>query len=422
MANVDIGELETVERKLSELSSLLEELLAYPGCSALDSSILDSVSGGNISTHHSGNMICSQASTIDVGDSIDQDIVDSFLNFPGDCEFLGPVLADHTHDELLNTCLWIDNSSLGFHQIPDSNALGKVEGSNGKTLLDAVVPDSYSCIDDAFNLSSAQDTCKSGVFGVGSSLPLACKIPESDSGNGNVDATAAALKSIMQPQKAASGSKRRAKPGGNHKSRPRDRQQIQDRVKELRELVPNGGKCSIDALLDKTVKHMLYLRSVTDQALLLKQWLKPGQKVEQYRTRTSSESKGSAKHDAHWDFECFVEQKACPIHVEDLAHPGHLLIEVLCNERVMFLEIANVIRGVELNILKGVMQNREDNTWAHFIVEVNLDKVHFLYSLLYQPFRLTSLHCTVTGLERISEARHILAFDAASASNEKSHL
>ncbi|CAN1135131.1 Transcription factor bHLH155 [Linum perenne] len=245
MANVDIGELETVERKLSELSSLLEELLAYPGCSALDSSILDSVSGGNISTHHSGNMICSQASTIDVGDSIDQDIVDSFLNFPGDCEFLGPVLADHTHDELLNTCLWIDNSSLGFHQIPDSNALGKVEGSNGETLLDAVVPDSYSCIDDAFNLSSAQDTCKSGVFGVGSSLPLACKIPESDSGNGNVDATAAALKSIMQPQKAASGSKRRAKPGGNHKSRPRDRQQIQDRVKELRELVPNGGKVTI---------------------------------------------------------------------------------------------------------------------------------------------------------------------------------
>ncbi|CAN1135132.1 Transcription factor bHLH157 [Linum perenne] len=139
-------------------------------------------------------------------------------------------------------------------------------------------------------------------------------------------------------------------------------------------------------------------------------------------TRTSSESKGSAKHDAHWDFECFVEQKACPIHVEDLAHPGHLLIEVLCNERVVFLEIANVIRGLELNILKGVMQNREDNTWAHFIVEVNLDKVHLLYSLLYQPFRLTSLHCTVTGLERISEARHILAFDAASASNEKSHL
>ncbi|CAN1275458.1 Transcription factor bHLH157 [Linum perenne] len=99
-----------------------------------------------------------------------------------------------------------------------------------------------------------------------------------------------------------------------------------------------------------------------------------------------------------------------------------LAVEVLCNERVVFLEIANVIRGLELNILKGVMQNREDNTWAHFIVEVNLDKVHLLYSLLYQPFRLTSLHCTVTGLERISEARHILAFDAASASNEKSHL
>ncbi|CAN0926515.1 Transcription factor bHLH157 [Linum grandiflorum] len=347
--DVDIRELETVGSKLSELSSLLEELQAYPGCSsALDSRILGAFSGVNFSTNFCGNMSF-QVSTTTVGDSIDQDIVDSFLNFPEDCEVhesLGPVLADHTHDELLNSWMMDD----GCHQ----------------TLLDASVPDSYSY------------PCKSGIVSVGSSHPSACIIPATDSVNGNVDTTSAALKSMMesllssdqtdklsnnrQPQRGQKSSslasqRRRTKPGGNnHKSRPRDRQRIQERVKELRVLVPNGGKCSIDGLLDKTVKHMLYLTSVTDQAQLLKMWVNQGQKVKQ---RTNL------------DFKCFGEQNEYPIHVEELAHPGHLLIEVLCNERVLFLEIAHVICSLELNILKGVMQNRDNNTWAHFVVEAS---------------------------------------------------
>ncbi|XP_077226224.1 uncharacterized protein LOC143859391 [Tasmannia lanceolata] len=54
--------------------------------------------------------------------------------------------------------------------------------------------------------------------------------------------------------------------GDTQRQRPRDRQMIQDRVKELREMVPSGAKCSIDALLDRTVKHMLFLQSVMNQA------------------------------------------------------------------------------------------------------------------------------------------------------------
>ncbi|KAJ0491142.1 putative myc-type, basic helix-loop-helix (bHLH) domain, transcription factor LHW [Helianthus annuus] len=46
---------------------------------------------------------------------------------------------------------------------------------------------------------------------------------------------------------------------------------IQDRVKELREIVPNSAKCSIDALLEHTMKHMLFLQSVTKHADKLKQ-------------------------------------------------------------------------------------------------------------------------------------------------------
>ena len=99
--------------------------------------------------------------------------------------------------------------------------------------------------------------------------------------------------------------KRGGRKGNSHKPRPRDRQLIQDRVKELRELIPNGSKvnhsrahwlrsaitisyllnlessvlmsfscaiqCSIDTLLDRTVSHMLFLQSISSQAEKLKQ-------------------------------------------------------------------------------------------------------------------------------------------------------
>ncbi|KAJ4955360.1 hypothetical protein NE237_012143 [Protea cynaroides] len=54
--------------------------------------------------------------------------------------------------------------------------------------------------------------------------------------------------------------KKRARPGNTFRPRPRDRQLIQDRIKELRELVPNGLKCNIDFLLGHTIKHMLFLQ------------------------------------------------------------------------------------------------------------------------------------------------------------------
>ncbi|KAG2568092.1 hypothetical protein PVAP13_7NG291200 [Panicum virgatum] len=65
--------------------------------------------------------------------------------------------------------------------------------------------------------------------------------------------------------------KKRAKAGESTRPRPKDRQLIQDRVKELREIVPNGAKCSIDALLERTIKHMLFLQSVTKYAEKIKQ-------------------------------------------------------------------------------------------------------------------------------------------------------
>jgi hypothetical protein len=49
---------------------------------------------------------------------------------------------------------------------------------------------------------------------------------------------------------------------------------------------------------------------------------------------------------------------------------------MLCEERGFFLEIADVIRGFQLNILKGVIEARDDKIWARFIVEVNYNKIN----------------------------------------------
>lgn len=53
---------------------------------------------------------------------------------------------------------------------------------------------------------------------------------------------------LTQPQKSeghAKVVKKRARPGESSRPRPKDRQQIQDRIKELRGLIPNGGKVFI---------------------------------------------------------------------------------------------------------------------------------------------------------------------------------
>lgn len=46
------------------------------------------------------------------------------------------------------------------------------------------------------------------------------------------------------------------------------------------------------------------------------------------------------------------------------------LWQMLCEERGFFLEIADLIRGMGLTILKGVMETRDDKIWARFAVEV----------------------------------------------------
>lgn len=49
-------------------------------------------------------------------------------------------------------------------------------------------------------------------------------------------------KSKRPDDEIGKSNRKRLKPGQNPRPRPKDRQMIQDRVKELREIVPNGAK------------------------------------------------------------------------------------------------------------------------------------------------------------------------------------
>ncbi|CAO1940089.1 unnamed protein product [Urochloa humidicola] len=131
------------------------------------------------------------------------------------------------------------------------------------------------------------------------------------------------------------------------RSRPRDRQLIQDRMNGLRELIPNASKCSIDALLDKTIAYMLFLQSVSEKAEKIQNTLEN----KEFHNKTKK------------------QLESYPLRVEELDQPGHLLIEMLCEDYEVFLEMAHALKGLEVSILKGVLEHRCDKLWAHVVIE-----------------------------------------------------
>jgi len=53
---------------------------------------------------------------------------------------------------------------------------------------------------------------------------------------------------------------------------------------------------------------------------------------------------------------------------------------MLCEDRGIFLEIADFIKGLGLTILRGVMEARKNKIWARFAVEVS-SSMHYESSL-----------------------------------------
>nr|GMD71108.1 transcription factor EMB1444-like isoform X2 [Ipomoea batatas] len=235
------------------------------------------------------------------------------------------------------------------------------------------------CTSDVGTISSAgysfdRDTLNSfnssGACGVRSSIGLSST--SSSRGSGHME----------RPQEPARMNKRRAKPGESCRPRPRDRQLIQDRIKELRELVPNGSKCSIDSLLERTIKHMLFMQSITKHAEMLNKctsskWLdkEPGNQG------PSSNEQGSS-----WAVEVGSNMKVCPIIVENLNMNGQMLVEMLLKDCSHFLEIAEAIRSLGLTILKGVAEACGEKTRMCFVVEGQnnqpMHRMDILWSLM----------------------------------------
>ncbi|CAH1436129.1 unnamed protein product [Lactuca virosa] len=180
-------------------------------------------------------------------------------------------------------------------------------------------------------------------------------------------------KSKRPDDEIGKSNRKRLKPGQNPRPRPKDRQMIQDRVKELREIVPNAAKCSIDALLEQTIKHMLFLQSVTKHADKLKQTGESKSKIASKEGQGGVLLSDNFEGGATWAYEVGSQSMVCPIIVEDLNSPRQMLVEMVCEERGSFLEIADVVEGLGLTILRGVMESRNDKIWAYFTVEANRD-------------------------------------------------
>lgn len=192
---------------------------------------------------------------------------------------------------------------------------------------------------------------------------------------------------VLSPKKLelpAKTIKKKAKPGT--KPRPRDRQQIHDRLLELRDLIPNGEKMSIDRLLHLTIKHLLFLQCVTRHAKRFVQ-------TDELKSGTVGNGYPNSGKGVTWACEVGDQTMFCPLIVEDLSVPGQMLIEILCEEQGFFLEIVDIIRGFGLTVLKGVMEVRETKIWARFNVEAEENRQHVtrheIFSSLVQLLQLT---------------------------------
>ncbi|XWS59858.1 hypothetical protein CRYUN_Cryun08bG0158000 [Craigia yunnanensis] len=387
--SISSNQLAMEESELFGLSYLKEELQAYAECKAYTVGECGEILDGVINPYPARDFLEPPFGDYNVDAA-------GFLSFPKDYELhqaLGPAFQRQSTEYLWEPSFLSEDVFIDLFDGIEPSLSAK--GGDAKYLLQAVVGHVYDGSLDITNrsnhvmTSTRQLPVSSRPQSVkGDSTPLS-RLTSAFAGgakNNSSSKISASFKSTVstitdngnlgkdcyytqsrKEQKQSNATKRRARPGGN--PRPRDRQMIQDRLKELRELVPDSAKYSIDALLDQTAKHMLYLRSVTKQAEKLRQWVHS--EVTGRKNMRSSETKDGYQIGTSCAFEIGDELKVCPIVVEDLAYPGHLLIEMLCNEHGLFLEIAQVIRSFNLTILKGVMESCSNNTWAHFIVEAS---------------------------------------------------
>ncbi|KAL9243012.1 hypothetical protein vseg_016954 [Gypsophila vaccaria] len=268
-------------------------------------------------------------------------------------------------------------------------------------LLEAVVADfcrrdelhslkSFSNSDSMLTTERMPEPCISKSYTIGSSsYSMGCSsfleestqncLNSSDS-YGIRSSASGCREQLVRSAEPGKPNKKRARPGENSRPRPRDRQLIQDRIKELRELVPNGSKCSIDSLLERTIKHMAFMQNVTKHSDKLSKCAK-SKGCGDMGVLGSGFEQGSS-----WAVEVGGHMKICPILVENINMNGQMLIEMLCEDCDHFLEITEAIRSLGLTILKGITNGQGEKTWMRFVVEGqnnrNLHRMDVLWSLV----------------------------------------
>ncbi|KAJ0798715.1 putative transcription factor bHLH family [Helianthus annuus] len=144
-----------------------------------------------------------------------------------------------------------------------------------KELFEGVSGTSTSCVEDQVSSCSKRRKTGNPIWEMGplqpgvynksfgqKREPILKSEPWLGDGYSNDDSS-----TILQAKKQVEPTKpTRKRLNQGTRPRPKDRQMILDRMAELRELIPNGEKMSIDCLLDRTIKHMLFLQSVTKHA------------------------------------------------------------------------------------------------------------------------------------------------------------
>jgi len=156
---------------------------------------------------------------------------------------------------------------------------------------------------------------------------------------------------------------------------------------------------------------MLFLQSVTKYAEKIKQADEPKMISKDSSAVLNDNSSGVVLKDdpsagsnggATWAYEVAGQTMVCPIIVEDLSPPGQMLVEMLCEERGFFLEIADTIRGFGLTILKGLMELRDGKIMARFLVEANKNVTRMdIFLSLVQLLQQNSLNRSSDQLTKV---------------------
>ncbi|KAK8487860.1 hypothetical protein V6N13_045986 [Hibiscus sabdariffa] len=366
------------------LSSELSDMVKPGGLSAYPNEVLDISKSSDIKFQNNLKLR-------NQNDLVDMDSINASFKFSASCE-LYEVLGQAFLEKSIHADGQVDNTEGGANiEMQERMSCSQLTFESGsENLLEAVVANVYHSGSD---MKSERSFCRSApsentpepssltkctINSAGCSVNKFSLVEDNKQNCLNSSELCGAMSSkahsstclsnceqLERSSEPAKNNKKRARPGENPRPRPRDRQLIQDRIKELRELVPNGAKCSIDSLLERTVKHMVFLQGITKHADKL------GKCADSKMHQKGAGILGSSNYEqgSSWAVEVGGHLKICSIVVENINKNGQMRVKLLCEECSHFLEIAEVIRSLGLTILKGFTEVHGEKTWICFVVE-----------------------------------------------------